>query len=382
MKRLLNAALLFCAAFSVLAQGGELQLNGLASYTQLRKEYYLGGLFLGWPGRDTAVIANMPGKKRMELRVTADRWPPMRFAQQWNQLILINNDSAVLDANVMDVLAFTGFPKGDLVEGDHLVIELEPEAGTVVSLNGTTVLHTGSPALFNLLLNTWIGLRPPSSEFKRDILNRPTDKTGTELQARFEATAPNEARKKAVAAWTNTNKSETETSPVKPKPAEVSTVARNEPPAKPKPAELKPPPAPVAATSAPTKTTAPDTVRETVANNSSAQVNAQRAKEEHDKAQTALYNEYLVQVRRQVNKHIEYPRRAIKEGLEGLVVVRVQLDRLGNLLSMELAQSAHDTLDKAAQNAVKNALPFPAAGERLEGNEFQFLVPIVFKLTH
>jgi len=380
MKRLLNAALLFCAAFSALAQGGELQLNGLAPYTQLRKEYYIGGLFLGWPGHDPAAIANMPGKKRMELRVTTDRWPPLRFAQQWNQLILINNDSAVLDANVMDVLAFTGFPKGDLLEGDHLVIEQESEAGTTVSLNGTTVLHTSSPALFNLLLNTWIGLRPPSSEFKRDILNRPADKTGAELQARFDATAPNESRRKAVAAWTN--KSEAEPVAAKPKPAEVPPVAKNEPAAKPKP-ELKPTPAPAATPSMPAKTAAANTSRETAAaDNSAAQAAAQRAREEHDKAQSALYNEYLAQVRRQVNKHIEYPRRAIKEGLEGLVVLRVQLDRLGNPLSIELAQSAHDTLDKAAQNAVKSALPFPAASERLEGKQFQFLVPIVFKLTH
>jgi len=376
MKRLLNAALLFCAAFSALAQGGELQLNGLAPYSQLRKEYYIGGLFLGWPGRDPATIANMPGKKRMELRVTADRWPPMRFAQQWNQLILINNDSGVLDANVMDVLAFTGFPKGDLIEGDQLVIELEPEAGTSVSLNGTAVLHTGSPALFNLLLNTWIGLRPPSSEFKRDILNRPTDRSASELLARFETVTPNESRKKAVAAWTAKTETET-TTPAKPKPAEVATAARSEPPVKAK-SELKPAsaaPAPVAAKMpAETREPAP-------ADNATAQANAQRAKEERDKAQSALYNDYLAQVRRQVNKHIEYPRRAIKEGLEGLVVLRVQLDRLGNPLSIELAQSAHDILDKAAQSAVKDALPFPAASERLEGSQFQFLVPIVFKLT-
>lgn len=382
MKRFLSAALLLLSAFSTLAQTSEPVLNGLAAYTQLRKEYYIGGLFLGWPGRDSAAIANMPGKKRMELRVTADRWPPLRFAQQWNQLILINNDSALLNANVMDVLAFTGIPKGDLVEGDRLTIEFEPDAGTVVSLNGQPVVRTGSAALFTMLLNTWIGPRPPSSEFKRDILNLPKDPAGVELASRFESLHPSDARKKAVAAWGGKAEPEpaalasAEANKAKPAPAPAKVEADTKPRTEakvPAPTPAPAQPARVATAENPHPAAAPQP------DNSAQQ--AQKAREEHEKTQVALYNDYLAQIRRQVNKNTEYPRRAVKEGIEGLVVLRVQLDRLGNLLGMELAQSAHDVLDRAAESAVKSALPFPPAADQLEGSQFQFLVPIVFKLT-
>jgi len=372
MKPLLAAALLLCA-LSAFAQSGE-HLNGMAAFSQLRKEYYIGALYLGWPGRDAAAIAGMPGKKRMELRITADRWPPLRFAQQWNQLILINNDSGLLNANVMDVLAFTGIPKADLVEGDHLVIEFEPEAGTSVSLNGTTVLRTNSPALFTMLLNTWIGARPPSSEFKRDMLSLPRDQPTTELAARYETLAPNDARKKLAAGWTaKTEAAEPAAAPDKTRHPEVAA-------SKPE-TEIKPKPAIAPASAPPKPGPAESASPAATANAAPAPKEQKEQKDDTEKLQLALYNQYLTQIRRRVNQSTEYPRRAIKEGIEGLVVLRVQLDRLGNLLNIEQAQSAHEVLDRAAENAVKNARPFPAVNEQLEGNQFQFLVPIVFKLT-
>jgi parvulin-like peptidyl-prolyl isomerase len=89
----------------------DLTTNGVATFEQLRKEYYIGALFLEFPSRDPRQVIESSGRKRMAMHITADRWPPMRFAQQWNQAILINSDSATLNATVMDVLAFTSFPK-------------------------------------------------------------------------------------------------------------------------------------------------------------------------------------------------------------------------------------------------------------------------------
>ena len=142
----------------------------------------------------------MPGKKRMAIHITADRWPSLRFAQMWNQAITINNASAFINANALDILAFTSLPKGDLVAGDRLVIELTGNS-TQVSINGVVALRTNSPALFTMLVNTWIGARPPTSEFKRDILDLPKNQAGNDLAARFQSTQPNDARKKVIAGW-------------------------------------------------------------------------------------------------------------------------------------------------------------------------------------
>jgi outer membrane biosynthesis protein TonB len=38
-------------------------------------------------------------------------------------------------------------------------------------------------------------------------------------------------------------------------------------------------------------------------------------------------------------------------------------------------------LDEAALEAIKKGAPFPAVSESMEGAAFDFLIPVVFKLT-
>lgn len=403
---LISFALLTTALFAQ-AQNGDLSLNGIASFEQLRKEYYIGALYLGWPGHDQATIANMPGKKRMEIHITADRWPALRFAQMWNQAITINNPSAFINANALDILAFTSVPKGDLVEGDRLIIELGTNNTTLVSLNGIPALRTGSPALFTMLINAWIGARPPTSEFKRDILDLPKSQAGTDLIARYDNVRPNDARKKAIAGWgfklepetsaTTTAVTATATStaatptptpaptPKKPeiaetKPAEQPKAAESKPAAEPKAVEPKPVAAPVPAPT-PAPVVAAEPPKPAPAPVAQPDPAALAAKAAHDKEQDRLNSEYATVVRNKVLRNIEYPKRAAKDNIEGLVMVRIKVDRAGSLSSVEVAQSADDLLDAEALRAVKKSSPFAKAPDALEGNIFELIVPIVFKLA-
>ena len=102
------------------AQGAfeDLTMNGLAAYEQLRKEYYIGALFLESLSSDPQVIRDMEGYKRMDLRITADQWSPRRFAQQWNQAILINNSEEVQQQLAEEIINFTNLPIEDLIAGD------------------------------------------------------------------------------------------------------------------------------------------------------------------------------------------------------------------------------------------------------------------------
>ena len=81
MKRFIIAALVgLLAATAAFAQGrgfDQLDLNGLAAFEQLRKEYYVGALYLDGRASDPAAVLAAAGKKRMALHITADRWPPM-----------------------------------------------------------------------------------------------------------------------------------------------------------------------------------------------------------------------------------------------------------------------------------------------------------------
>lgn len=375
MKRFIIAALVgLLAATAAFAQGrgfDQLDLNGLAAFEQLRKEYYVGALYLDGRASDPAAVLAAAGKKRMALHITADRWPPMRFAQQWNQTILINNDSKTLNANVMDVLAFTGIPKDDLVAGDRLLIDLDPAVGTTVTLNGNTLLQTRSAVLFNMLVNTWIGPRPPASDFKRDMLKMPAAPAGTALLARFNAVEPAQPRRQLAASWAP------RAEPERPAPTPAPTPAPAAKPAAPAS------PAPAAVAAAPAKPAAP--ARPTPAAPAPAPaapaVDERHAQQERQQRQQTLYEAYLGDLRRRVSGQLKYPRRAVKQDIEGLVVLKVKVGRDGSMLGISEAQSAHKLLDRAAVAAMEQSAPLPPIAAELEGQVFEFLVPVVFKLT-
>lgn len=377
MKHWLKATLFVGLVTSFASHADSLQLNGIAAQEQLRKEFYIGALYLEALSRDPAAISAQSSTKRMVLHVTADRWSPMQFAQHWNQMILINNGGSTLNANVMDVLNFTSVPKSDLVAGDELAIELDRGA-SVVTLNGTTVVRTTSPNLFNMLLNTWVGARPPSSEFKRDILVLPQDKAGTELRARYDGVKASDARRKVTSSWGSKEVDAVPAvaaAPAAPAAAPTATKPKVEAPVV---ADVKKPPvaaAPekaVVAAPTPTPAEAPK-----AAEPQHDQTAAQQKRLEQQK----LYAEYSNQLRRLVLKNIVYPKRAVKQSREGLVVVKVSLTRNGALTASTIAQSADDMLDNAALEAITKGLPFPPVSEALEGASFDFLIPVVFKLT-
>ena len=380
MNHWLKVALATLLITPLLAVADTLQINGVAAHEHLRREIYVGGLYLAKPAHDPAAINAQAGGKRMVLRITAERWSPMQFAQHWNQMILINNGGSTLNANVMDVLSFTSIPKGDLVKGDELVIELTG-GGTVTTLNGVTVVKTTNANLFNMLVNTWIGARPPSTEFKRDILNLPRDKAGADLLARFDTIKPADARRKQVAAWglketetqtaaaaTTATAAATTAAVAKPKIEAPTTAAATAATPEPKKPAAAPAPEKAAVAAAVTAPPAPPAV----------DVEAQKAKRAR---QQALYEQYSGTLRSIVTRNIRYPKGAIKRNQEGLVVVKLAVARDGKVLSSDVAQSADSLLDKAALKAIDKSGNMPPMNAEMEGTSFDFLIPVVFKLT-
>ncbi len=439
MKKVIPAllcALLALTSSVAVAQSDfdDLQMNGLAAFEQLRKEYYIGALYLESLSTDPANVVGMPGRKRMSIHITADRWPPLRFAQQWNQTILINNSSQELNANVMDVLAFTSLPKDDLVSGDRMTVDLLPDVGTRVTLNGTPLLQTRSDGLFRLLLNTWVGARPSTSDFKRDMLQLPTDGAGTALLGRYQSLEPDESRRKLVASWggkIDTVAAAATPSPTPPPPGEgtivrgrstdtssaavaagatttstavaapvvsapviapppsMSSTPAPAPAPAPTPAEPAPAAAVAAAAPAPEPEPEPEPAEEAAPVVAAAQPPAPTPTPTPTPTPVAdpnvhesLYNAYSNDLRRLIYSQLRYPRRAVEREVEGLVVLRVISNRSGALIDAQIAQSAHTLLDNAAREATTKAAPFPAVAAEMNGERFEFLIPVVFKLSN
>lgn len=98
-----------------------------------------------------------------------------------------------------------------------------------------------------------------------------------------------------------------------------------------------------------------------------------------DQAAQAIRARYEQQISAWVQRHKIYPAEA--GGREGRAIVRVRIDRLGNVRYYAIEQSAGlGSLDAAALDMIRRANPMPAVPEDYpDGNLVEFLIPISFR---
>lgn len=79
-------------------------------------------------------------------------------------------------------------------------------------------------------------------------------------------------------------------------------------------------------------------------------------------------------------KFYVYPKELRAQGIKGDAIIRISIDRRGNLRYYELEKSTgNELLDKAAINMVRRANPMPAVPDDITGEMRDFLIPVNFK---
>ena len=83
-----------------------------------------------------------------------------------------------------------------------------------------------------------------------------------------------------------------------------------------------------------------------------------------------------------IEKFKQYPMEARTQGLQGETVVRIRIDRKGNIRYYLLERSTgHPILDRAAIDMVRRANPVPAVpNDYPKGDLIEFLIPVNFQL--
>ncbi len=410
----------------------DLSLSGLAILAQLRNDIYIAAVYTT-AGQGTAqLLLESDQRKRMELRVLTDRWSARSFASHWNQALPINNSEQQLAKFEREVRQFTSAVRGKLVPGDKVTIDYNANIHTQLSVDGVPLLTVTKDPLqfFQLLLRCWIGPRPPSSEFKNNILNLPGGAEANGLLARYEALLPVSGRNKTIMSWRKSNKraaGSAATPPAEPSVKAIAPSSRSK--AERAPAQA---PQPMAASPTPTPTNVkketrvaatPDTLK--AAEAAKAEVDATRQQRDaptgtpaaavsRPSASTAaaapkpkpttapaersvidrsaneaaqkdmeggLLDLYKSNLLKRVYGYVIYPSRAIDRNQEGTVVLQVTVNRKGKVLKIKNDEpSRYRLLNSAATKAIKKASPFPAAPSKLKGSTFDLEFPIVFRI--
>jgi len=396
---------------SVVALAGpahdKLPMTGIADLWQLRQEVYIGALYLPAAAKTPEEVLAMDGPKRMELRITANKLSTRQWGELWNQAININNAGKdELKGLTDDVIAFTNLLKDALTNGDRITIDYTPKAGVDIGVNGTTLYKSRNDRFFNALVKAWVGPRPPSSDFKRNIVVLPTDAESKDLIDRYSVVLPEESRKAEVAAWVKgaelpkvAEKPAPKPAPkVEPKP-EPKVVAAVPVPvpvpvakpvvpipvptpvapvvaAKPAPVPVAPAPQPKPVEVAKTVPTPAPVVAPVVA------TPAPAATASDDAARLdGIRNIYRANMLRLTYRHVIYPAAALSKNQEGTVIMRVTVNRAGKVTNIAQEKlSEFVTLNKAAEKAVKKASPFPAVPTQLPGDKFEFSIPVKFRI--
>lgn len=388
--RRITTSLLLCLLFITSANlSAAPLLNGLAPHTELGQDQFLAALYVDSPSTSPSTLLSANEHKRMELRITARRLSTRRFNSLWIEGMAINVPSSLLTKHADNMVKFTKLFKGRLVAGDNLVIDTAPGEGTQVSLNGVELGQIFGDGFFELLLRTWIGSVPLSSDFRDMILIG--GEVDADLIARFQSITPQEGRVATIESWIQKEEPKTVAPPEvakdlprlpdKPKVTAPSlAIAKAPRPAqsdgKQKTAKNKP------------KVAAPDKPAKKVA----AAVAKASVKEDHEEepeeqeevltAESLLSRQmYHSKLLKWTYKYLSYPKRAISRGQEGSVRLAVVIDRNGKVKKTSpVEESRYSALNKEALGAVMRAEPFPPVPDAVRGEEFEFSLPIVFRL--
>ncbi|EAT11226.1 TonB family protein [Bermanella marisrubri] len=354
-----------------------LTLNGIASYQQLRKEYYIAALYLSQSNDDPQSILQNQDRKRMALRVTAKRWSPRRWSLQWQNDIAINNVFSSDPDYTQGLLRFTGFLRDNLSKGDEVIIDYLPAEGTRISINNVTVVKTSTAQLFDALLNAWIGQVPPSREFKNNILSLSDDHK--QLLDRYNSLSYSGDRTAMVNSWIAAEK-ETAAAFQKEqqlKRARALAAKKAEEEAKQKAQQKQ------ARASKPTKPPSKKVIRKPVKKQKIVSTTTP-SKEKKSKAQIKAEQDYYLalyrwELRRAIHQAVEYPAWARQFGQKGLVTVNFTVNRQAEIKKLDAQdQGASDLLVNELKRATTEVVPFLLPPDALEGKQWDISISYRF----
>jgi len=372
-------------------------LNGVAAHGELGKEQFIAGLYTSTLSNSANSILTNQEDKRLQVRVLASQLSSRRFRRMWIEGMAINSSPAELEKHARNMAAFSNMLKIKLINGDIFTVNRTSDLVTV-SLNGTTLGEIDDPEFFDLLIRTWIGPVPLSTEFRKDLLSDGEIKPGP--LARFEATGPDEQRIAAIeqaiaaknaggsgagatiasAAGAAAQVAAPAVAAPKPKIDLPDSSSDDKAPAK---VDIAPPKVKVVEKPKPTPKPKPKQIALAPQEEELDDSIFDDDDGEEFTAESLLKEQlYYSQLAKYTHRYLKYPQRAWDRGREGNVRLRVTIDRDGNLEDTEILDAAqYKSLNKEAQKAVKRAQPYPAVPDEISGDTYSFTFRVAFKIV-
>lgn len=410
----------FLILLSTTKTHAEISLNGVATHSELGEELFIAGLYTSTPSTDKGAILTAQEEKQIQVRVTTDKLSSRRFKRMWIEGMAVNSSANELKDQSGNMAAFSNMLNVRLIEGDIFTVSRYNEgsiSGVKVIINGTQLGEISDPQFFDLLLRTWLGPVPLSSEFRNSLTR--AGNIDPALKARYDATFPSDERVAEIDSAMTSQQNQTVAAAeprVSSPPISAPTVSGPTPPtisapsttisrptrdpaaeeqqvaaiAPPKLSDIAPKPGSSSSSTAPsatgtTQATPKPAAPTTVASAKPSQSVFEDPEEEETLTAEGIYKQqlYVTELKRYSNQFLKYPNSALNRGKEGSVRLNVIIDRDGNVIKMDLLEeSDYSPFNRAAERAVSKASPFPPVPAEVKGETFTFTLPIVFVLAN
>jgi hypothetical protein len=152
----------------VTISGKSLQLNGMGLRKKLWVKVYVAGLYLESKSDNAKQIVSSEQIKMVTMHFLTDRATKAKMDAAWREGFEANSPGAHA-ALKSRVETFIGF-FGDMKEGDQIKMEMVPDEGTTVTLNGQEKGKIEGDDFAEALLLVWLGSAPPTEDLKEGML--------------------------------------------------------------------------------------------------------------------------------------------------------------------------------------------------------------------
>lgn len=393
LKYVINLCISFLlASFCSLTLAAEPLLNGMATHIDLGKEQFIGALYSSALSDNPDKLLVTTQSMRMELKIVAPEGvPTRRFSRWWIEGMAINNAPALLTEQADNMVKFDAMFKARFSANDTVAFSYEPGKGVNITINDVFLGNIAGDKFFNMLLRTWVGRVPLSSDYKDDILKN--GKVSADLKSRFDKIKPSKERIAEVSTWSKLKSpaelaAEKEAKDAKEKEAkelaakaattssQASSVADPAKLAAQKAEQAKAELAKIEAAKLAAQKAA-----------AAAPTTAAKADDDDDEkpaltAQSLLARQFYVSDQlKKIYGNVRYPKKALERNQSGGVRIAIVVNRQGNVISSSIDQASEvESLNEAALEAVTKSVPFAPLPDAISGASFEFTAPLRFTL--
>jgi hypothetical protein len=153
------------------SKGARLLLNGAGVRKKLFVKVYVGALYLDEKASRAEEVLDNTGPKRVTMHFLYKKVSSEKLVRAWEEGFAANQGGAEMEALRDRLEKFNGLFQ-TVHRGDVIRLDILPERGTVVSLNGAERGVVEGADFSRALLEVWLGGKPADKGLKKALLGQ------------------------------------------------------------------------------------------------------------------------------------------------------------------------------------------------------------------